>query len=207
MTPADWNQLFDAFITGNDHNLHDLWQKLSEYLLRVAHNRIQSKPELAEDAYDCVQDALVAIWQAVKKRSGPEQHRATQSWATQIIIHKILDLLRKRGFSISPGAIEEERTQGRFVELNEEITLSNDFSDDVQRQEDHGAAIRRILTYPKLSRDEQIVLYLTYLENQEDDEIATSLDIARTTVRVKRMRALQKLRDDPDLLDWLRSLF
>ncbi|MFZ4655796.1 MAG: RNA polymerase sigma factor [Caldilineaceae bacterium] len=207
MTPSDWDQLFDAFSTGNDNNLHDLFQRLGEYLLWVAQDRIQSKPELAEDAHDCVQDALVAIWQAIKKRAGPEQRRTTQSWATQIIIHKVLDLLRKRGFSISSSETGELRPQGKFVELNEEIALANDFSDDVQQQADYSVAIRRILNHPKLTKDERVVIYLRYLEDTEDDEIATTLGIARTTVRVKCMRALQKLRDDPDMLDWLRSLF
>ena len=207
MNSSDWDRLFDALITGNDNNLHNLFQDLGEYLLRVAQDRILSKPELVEDAHDCVQDALVAIWQSIKKRTGPEQRRSTQSWCTQIVIHKILDLLRKRGFSITHREMETHRTEGRFVELNEEITLSSDFSDDVQRQEDYGAAICRILAHPKLTKDEQIVLYLSYLENKEDNEIATILEIVRPTVRVKRMRALQKLRDDPTLLDWLRSLF
>lgn len=203
MTSSDWDQLFEAFITGNDANLHTLFQKLGEYLLWVAQDRIRSKPELAEDAYDCVQDALVAIWQAIKKRTGPEQRRSTQSWCTQIVIHKVLDLLRKRGFSISPDEPEESRSQ---VELTEDIALANDFSDDVQKHADYSEAMRRILSHPKLTKDERVVLYLRYLENKEDDEIATILEIARTTVRVKCMRALQKLRNDPDLLDWLRSL-
>ena len=207
MTPSDWDQLFEAFITGNDTNLHTLFQKLGEYLLRVAQDRIQSKPEVAEDAHDCVQDALVAIWQAIKKRSGPTQRRATQSWSTQVVIHKVLDLLRRRGLSITPNETDESRLQGKFVELHEEIAVSSDFSDDLQRQADHSAAIRRILGHPQLKKDEQRVLYLRYLEDKEDDEIAMSLGIARTTVRVKCMRALQKLRADPDLLEWLRSLF
>lgn len=204
MTPPDWDQLFEAFITGNDANLHTLFQKLGEYLLRVAQDRIQSKPELAEDAHDCVQDALVAIWQAIKKRSGPTQRRATQSWATQIVIHKVLDLLRKRGFSISPSEPGGSPSQ---VELTEDIALANDFSDDVQQHADYSEAMRRILGHPKLTKDERVVIYLRYLECKEDDEIAVSLGIARATVRVKCMRALQKLRTAPDLLDWLRSLF
>jgi RNA polymerase sigma factor (sigma-70 family) len=203
MTPSDWDQLFDTFITGDDNNLHDLFQKLGEYLLRVAQARIQSKPELAADAYDCAQDALVAIWQAIKKRSGPEQRRTTQSWATQIVIHKVLDLLRKRGFSISPG---EPNGSSPPVELPEDIALANDFTDDVQQHADYSDAMRRILGHPKLTKDERIVIYLRYLEDRADDEIATILEIARTTVRVKCMRALQKLRNDPDLLDWLHSL-
>lgn len=206
MMPSDWDRLFDAFSSGNDKDLHDLFQKLGEYLLRVAYKCVESKPELAPDTHDCVQEALLAIWQAIVKRSGPQNRRATRSWCKQIVTHKMLDLLRRHGYPIKPTAASDPKPGGKFVELDENVASLVDVGTDIQRQVDNSEALRIIFTYPKLTADERIILWFSFIEPMDDSAIAAYLNIAQATVRVKRMRALQKLRDDPALFDWLRSL-
>lgn len=206
MTPSDWERLFNAFRTGNDRDLDDIFQKLGEYLLRAAYKCIESKPELASEIADCQQEALMAIWQAILKRSGPQHHRATQSWCTQIVTHKMLDLLRRYGYPIKSTVTDEPKSGGKFAELDENVASSIDVGADIQRQVDNSEALRIIFTHPKLAPDERIILWFSFIEPMDDGDIAAYLAIAQATVRVKRMRALQKLRADPNLLDWLGSL-
>jgi len=205
MTPSDWDRLFDVLTTGNDANLHDIFQKLGEFLLRVAKDRLRSKPELAEEAQDCTQNALLAIWQAIQKRSGPQHRGATKSWCISIIVHKVCDCLRKHGYSIKPTETENPELHNKMVELDEELASLKDALDELIDRMDRAKLLYKIFTHPKLKADERMILWMSFMEKMEDGEIAKRLGIAQVTVRVKRMRALQKLRDDPDLLDWLRS--
>jgi DNA-directed RNA polymerase specialized sigma24 family protein len=120
MTPPDWDRLYDATIMGNEAEFNALFQKLSAFLLSVAQSHLKSKPEIAEEAYGCVQEADLAIWQAIQKRKGPQHRRAMCSWCTRIVIHKVLDLLRRYGYLDHHDHVAPE---SQFEELEEETAI------------------------------------------------------------------------------------
>src|SRR6478752_108617 len=77
--------------------VNDAFQQLGNYLYRVAYARLQLNAHRVEVAHESVQLALAAIWQRLAEGRGPEHIEWFMSWCASIVIHKMLDELRKEG--------------------------------------------------------------------------------------------------------------
>ena len=86
------------------------YQQLGEILLRNALSRLHSKPELHSHAQECTQEALVAIWNKLEAGLGPDQPQQFLSWCAAIVIHKVYDELRRLGYAIGSGGIDQAET-------------------------------------------------------------------------------------------------
>lgn len=72
---------------------------LGSFLLRVALDRLRSKPDLRDHAEECVQEALVSIWRKLEAGGGPDQPERFLSWSAAVVVHKTYDLLRRHGYT------------------------------------------------------------------------------------------------------------
>jgi RNA polymerase sigma factor (sigma-70 family) len=89
----------------------EAYQILGSFLLRVALDRLRSKPDLRDHAEECVQEALVSIWRKLEAGGGPDQPERFLSWSAAVVVHKTYDLLRRQGYV--RGAIAEPAPAGK----------------------------------------------------------------------------------------------
>lgn len=172
-------------------------QELGRYLLRIAYAQLKNQSHLAHLAEDCAQQALVTIWQKISTGRGPNHTEWFLTWCASIVIHIVLDELRKVARS-RVDSLDEELSQlpvpnspapGPYVFATTEDKLQ---------------FIAWIENHPKLSADAKFVLLHGYLLELDDEELAGRLGKSRATVRVLRFRGLQTLRADQHFMTMLR---
>lgn len=204
--------------------------QLGGFLLRVAAERLRSKPDLAEQAEDCAQEALVAIWRKLEAGGGPDRPERFLSWSAAVVVHKVYDLLRRQGYgrpaaaSLAVDPIPERvRRVPRAAQLSLEA-LGADSADSGPRRrlpdpsaldpeaeagerEAFAALLVGAREHARLSEDSKRVLGEGFLDERDDDELARSLGTSRANVHVIRSRNLAKLRGDTAWMAQLRRFY
>jgi RNA polymerase sigma-70 factor (ECF subfamily) len=119
------------------------------------------------EAEDVVQDALVKAWRKLGSLRDPA---AFSSWLTRIVANTAVANARRRRF---------------FDSIDELSIAAADESIDTQID------VGRLLSV--LAPKQRAVLHLTTIDGYTDSEIAASLGISSSSVRVHRMRARRRL--------------
>jgi len=212
----------------------DAYQQLGEFLLRVAHSRLRSKPDLHPRAEECAQEALVTVWQKLEAGQGPDDPERFLGWSARIVIRRVYDMLRRLGFSTSSRDIDGEEAETRATALRrkrvprekQESFEQLDAYDDgttAPREErvpdamvvdpeanvlEREGLIELLLgvhDHQRLSNDSKQVLMYGFLEGLTDEELASRLNTKKSNVHVIRSRDLSRLRDDTDFMEQLRD--
>lgn len=169
----DYDYIFRSFISGK---LTPFYESLYPGLLVYASRQLGD--ELAYLAEDCVQDAVMSSY--------TERHRlkSSMAWYAYIlkcIFHSSLGLVRKlnsRNNYLGSGETDSGITPDIEVALLEQETLE--------------MLYRAIDSLPTEYRT---ILRLSYMEGMKNAEIAERLCIAEITVKKRKARILQMLRD------------
>jgi RNA polymerase sigma factor (sigma-70 family) len=191
------------------------FQELGRFLLRIACARLKDQPHLAHVAEDCAQQALVIVWRKLHAGQGPDRPEWFTTWCAGIVIHRVLDELRRLGRSRLDSLEdltfdgESELPAGAAAGTAYAANLApgvsaSDFS--FATAEDRGRFIALIENHPRLSADVKLVLLHGYLLERDDQELADQLGKSRATVRVLRFRGLQTLRADGEFMTQVAAL-
>jgi RNA polymerase sigma factor (sigma-70 family) len=128
------------------------------------------------DAEDVLQEAFL---DAFSKLKDFRQETTFGLWLKQIVVHRSVNLLRKRKVEWV------ELESGEFENLPDEVA---DDDDDIQYQV---ALVKAAMN--KLPEGYRVVLSLYLLEGYDHEEIGQILNIAENTSRTQFLRAKRKL--------------
>jgi RNA polymerase sigma factor (sigma-70 family) len=174
-------------------------QELGHYLLRIACAQLKNQSHLAHTAEDCAQQALVTVWRKLSAGNGPNHAEWFLTWCASIVIHIVLDELRKMARS-RVASLDEELPQ-LIARQGADTSVLSPYT--FETPEDKARFITSIQNHPRLSADTKFVLLHGYLLELNDEELAQQLGKSRSTVRVLRFRGLQILRDDQHFMAML----
>ncbi len=205
------------------------FEELGGFLLRIARERLRSKPELADRAEECVQESLLVVWRKLEAGGGPDRPERFPAWCAAVVVHKVYDMLRRQGYSrqmaaaLEAGGIPDrarrvpraaQRSLEGMLEADDDgppLRLPDaralDPETDAAEREAYRALVASIRDHPQLSEDSKQVLSQGFLAEMDDAELASRLGTSRGNVQVIRSRNLSKLRDDQALLDRLRTFY
>jgi RNA polymerase sigma factor (sigma-70 family) len=199
LSPKDAKDLHRRCCSDEPHEYNAAFQQLGQYLLRVAYSQISGQPQLAYIAEDCSQQALVTIWKKLREGNGPNHVEWFLTWCAGIVIHKVLDELRKLART-SAGSLEELLANGH--EPPAQYASGNASTVDAYYlvSEDKVELVEMIQRHPRLSEEAKFVLLHGYLLEKNDEELARQLGKTRSTIRVLRFRGLTLLRNDKEFM-------
>jgi len=183
------------------------YQALGRYLLQAAQYHLATYPHLLADAEDCVQEALINIYQALQSGRGPNQPAKFRSWCTAIVIFRVKDLKRKPG-NRNPLISLDQPTDGADNALFESIV------DD--KTSDPGTVIPgaqmlvdfllQIRDHPALSTSERTVIWEGYMNGVTTAQLAEQLGKTPNAITLLRKHGLDKLRNDKALMAQLQEI-
>lgn len=132
----------------------------------------------AQDAEDAMQDSFLKAFANLDKY---EQSMPFAAWITRIAVNTSIDKLRKKDIEV--------------IDFNENIGSAHIV--DADDNEDWDRIINKVdevkAAIDKLPESSRIIINLYLIEGYDHDEIAEILNVAAGTVRVKYMRAKQRL--------------
>lgn len=197
---SEWHALYEAYQSSNPIAQSAAYQRLSELLLLRARYCLYSKPHLQAEAADCVQEALVDIWETMAAHRGPtEEAQSFQSWCQTIVSRRVLDLLRRPAHRLPETALWE-------IAEDQEIADTLDVEEMVVDRLALTTLFQDALNHPALTPMQRQVLWLHCVEELDYAEIAKRLHKNVTTIRVNRHRAIVVLQKDTALMARIGAL-
>lgn len=191
------------------------YTELGELLLRIGQFRTQSKPHLYHHVEECVQEALVGIWQKLSSGNGPETPARFCAWCTSIMIYKTIDMLRREGYinrdadkplpTEQETSIDDPSDAGDNPEQEPADPKTSHLESDMMDRAMIDALLDVIVMHSRLTENEKFVLIYGFFLDYTDIELAALLQKTRDNIRLIRHRGLEKLKDDDDLKDRLHG--
>ena len=184
------------------------WQELSAYLLTAARWKM---PDDSARAQECAQQALLSLWRRFcDPQWNMERRGALLRYAEKVLLREVWQVWRQQGWKWErertlegPDSRQEEQedreaSDGRFASRD---PWPDPEGDTLRREADQrvAAAIRACLH----SERQAAVIIETFLNDRGVLEIAEQLDTSPENVYVLRSRAIQRLRECPELLETL----
>ena len=220
-TERDPALLHAACLAKNPETRQTAYRELGDFLLRITHARLRSKPDLAARAEECAQEAIVTVWRKLEKGQGPDKPERFLSWSASIAVHKVFDELRRLGYT---GAQLQDLGRTKRVPHAHQASLDSllddpdrparladaaalDPASSVEDRADFASLLLVIRSHPKLSDHSRSILALGFLAELDDGELAERLGLGRPNVQVIRSRNLKKLREDRRFLEAIRAYY
>ena len=148
-----------------------LYNRYGEMLFRVCFSMLRSK----EDAEDAVQDVFLKYFTNPKAFNDPEHEKA---WFIRVTTNYCKDVMRKRTVRSAVG----------LDEINE--------LEDYGIENDSGEVLNSIFALPEKYRS---VFVLHYLEEMSVADIALSLGLGQSAVKMRLSRGREILKEKLDL--------
>jgi RNA polymerase sigma-70 factor, ECF subfamily len=171
--------LVRAAIDGNRSSFEQLVEIHQGGIFRMVYARVQSKT----DAEDLVQDVFLKAYGSLRALRDPELFKA---WLYRIAVNKVKDFHRKQRFASLFSFTQEEKEQ--------------DYPDLGPDSYDHLAGKqfwRRFNEFiKKLSRLQQEVFRLRFLDHLSIAEIALTLEKNESSVKTHLYRAIEKFKNE-----------
>jgi RNA polymerase sigma-70 factor, ECF subfamily len=143
---------------------------------RPIHNYIwktfSQEPTLIDEV---IQDTFLEVWKHPDRFRGESQFK---TWLLGIARHKALDCLRKRSKNHEPLENYEEEL------VSPEITVLELIHKE-QIQKALTSCLETLTSNGKLSAVHREVLHLTYIEDQDINELASILDCIESTIKTR----------------------
>lgn len=223
MTSAEGRALYEACRTSGAAQA-EAYHNLGRYLYQVAFNLVRSRPQLHDLAEEATQEALITIWQSLDSLEDPDRFMA---WCARVVINKVYDACRKLGVGLgseqAPASEAAQLARRRRVPINrlDSLDLAAETgaplpgvaeslpqaSPDAQyaQRELLDVLAERIGAHPGLSRQAKTVLVRGFLNDWDDNTLATYLKTTRSNVHTIRSRALTHLREDEEFCRLLQE--
>lgn len=190
------NQLIERATMGDELAVKALFEQHRGRLLRMVAVRMDPRVATRIDASDVVQESL---WEAHEKLS---QYAATRPlplypWLRQITWQRLMHAHERHLYAMR-RSVTREHPQGLTLSHDSVFCLAEQLVGDGTSpsrgamREELQARIRSALS--DLPPRDGEVLVMRYLEQMSVCEIAASLQISENAVRMRQLRALQKLR-------------
>jgi RNA polymerase sigma-70 factor (ECF subfamily) len=192
---SDTDRLLDAAARGDAHARGPLLDRHRERLKRMVAVRLDRRLAARVDASDVVQDTLA---EAAARLDGYLRDRPLPfyPWLRRLAEERLADVhrghLRAGRRSIAreePGGLPTGSAPGLAERL---VDVTSGPSAGLRREE-RQAAVRRALN--RLPGRDRAVLELRYLEQLSTAEAAAVLGIGEGAVKMRLLRALERLRD------------
>ena len=151
---------------GNLNNFRKLVELTSPFAFSVAFRMLGDE----DQAKDVVQEAMVTIWQKLKKIRSAEVYK---TWIYRIVINKCYDQLRKR--KRNPEFIADEKTWK---------LLSDSIYENPSSELENSETARIInLLSNRLSPKQKAVFVLSDIEQMSHDEISAITGISKSGIK------------------------
>lgn len=142
---------------------------LENELYKIARARLKND----DDIYDAVQETIIKAFESIKKL---KQTQYFKTWIIRILINTTKDIYRRNNTE-RELCIEDIKSSQTTNNDNIEIQLDLSF------------------IYKTLKYEERIIIILYYMEGFTDKEIGEILKLKENTVKTKRTRAKQKIKN------------
>ena len=194
--------LYSAWRSTNIAQRNQAFDNLRRYLQQQMRS-LRSIPTLRNTSYavdDIVHQVLEILLE--EKNAGPNDPAAFLKWMQTILIRQARSYQQKYQYDDVSLDIQVELLQERFV------TTSSETRDPLEQavlrelQEVLGRAIQSL----RNSRYRLVLIY-TFLVGLDEDELARRLHVSVRDIYVWRHRALKALRQNPEIMKLLRSMF
>lgn len=174
-------QIIDAIKSNNNEILKQLYvnnfKKVEYFILKNSGSQSEAK--------DIYQEAFISMWNNVKNDSfSPQNDSALQGYLYQIAKNKWLDVIRSKRF---------KTTQSLTSKPNLHIKQDDV---DVHIDNDHDTKlITAMKAFKDLGQPCKDLLNTFYFEKKSLRDIASELNIRESSVRNKKYRCMEKLRN------------
>lgn len=136
-----------------------------------------------DHAKDVYQEAFISMWNNIRNESfTPQNDSALQGYLYQIAKNKWMDVLRSKRFKSTQPLSEERSLYLSYDEINEDEDYSEKLNATMQSFKDLGQPCKDLLK-------------TFYFEKKSLREIASELKIEESSVRNKKYRCMEKLRN------------
>jgi RNA polymerase sigma-70 factor, ECF subfamily len=181
----DVSQLATAARDGNRFAFQQLVTMLEPRIFRMIFYRTRAR----EDAEDICQDVFLKAFRSLKKLQQPERF---ESWLFRIAVNRVKDYHRRQKFRSLFSVLQDNDSEdGALVEPATE--RRTDTMDAIVRKE-FWQKVQTMLG--QLSKMEQEVFLLRFLDDLGIKEIAEVLDKSESTIKTHLYRSLGKFRKD-----------
>lgn len=144
---------------------------LKSDLYKIAKARLKND----EDIYDVIQETMIEAFNSIKKL---RQIDCFKSWIIKILINKSNNLYKKK-------------SKNRVIPFEEieNYNYSNNYLNSIEETLDFEFICKN------LNYNDRIIMLLYYTEKYTDKEIGKILNLKENTVKTKRVRAKQKIKN------------
>lgn len=159
----DWAQLVPQAIQGNREAFVSLIRHMEHSLYNTAKSMLRQE----EDVADAIQETILKAYKAVHTLREPKYFK---TWIFRILINECNTLLSRRSRSISYAEVPENPDHGHdydHVDLREAVD--------------------------RLDEQKRIVIVLHYFEDLTTKQIADTLNISESAVKMRLQRARNEL--------------
>lgn len=165
-------ELIQKARNGDKEAFTTIMLSLEKDLYKLAKTRLKND----DDIYDAIQETIIQAFKSIKKLKNTEAFR---TWIFRILINKTNDIFRrkKNKKEISIEDIKNTEISNSYIDGNIDNLLDLNF-------------MRKQLKY-----EDSVIITLYYMEGFSDKEIGDILKLKENTVKTKRTRAKQKIKD------------
>ena len=165
-------KLIEKAKKGDKESFTKLMLLVEKELYHVAKARLKSD----DDIYDAIQETAIIAYKNIRKL---KENQYFKTWIIRILINET-NLIYKRNKKINLISFEE---------------ITNMQKTDLYSMENADIKIDFNFICSKLKEEDRTIIVLYYMDRFTDKEIGKILKLKENTVKTKRTRAIQKIKD------------
>ena len=169
-------ELIQKAKNGDKEAFTTIMLSLEKDLYKIAKTRLKND----DDIYDAIQETIIEAFKSIKKLKNTE---AFKTWIIRILINKTNDIFRRKKHK--KEILLENIKNTEILNSYEEKDIDNLLDFNFMRKQ--------------LKYEDSVIINLYYLEGFSDKEIGNILKLKENTVKTKRTRAKQKIREILDI--------
>ena len=168
---------------GNRFAFQQLVTRLEPRIFRMVFYRTRSR----QDAEDISQDVFLKAYRSLKKLKEPERF---ESWVFRIAVNRVNDHHRRNKFRALFSSLDDRDSEDH----TEPPAARNNTTTDTMARKEFWERVREMMQH--LSKMEQEVFMLRFMDDLGIREIAAVLQKSESTVKTHLYRALGKFKND-----------
>lgn len=149
-----------------------LMLSLEKELYKIARTRLVNE----DDIFDAIQETTIQAFKSIKKLKHTQYFK---TWVIRTLINKSNDIYKEKKHHNIISFDEVISTQTKNYYTNENLDIKLDFN----------------FICDKLKYEDRLIIILFYMEGFTDCEIGKILGIKENTIKTKRTRAKQKIKN------------